>query len=373
MDRRDFIHQSAFAAMSFSMPNITGLVNPRQQKPLRIGVAGLVHTHVHWILGREKTGDIEIAGIAEPNRDLAARYAKQHGFSLDIVFNTLEEMVAATRPEAVTAFTNTYDHLKVVQLCAPRGIHIMVEKPLAVNMDHAKQMAALAKKHNVLLLTNYETSWYGTHQRAWQYIMEQQKAGELRKIVFQTGHPGPFEIGCNVEFTDWLTDPVLNGAGVLTDFGCYGANMSTWLMRGQKPSSVLCTTQQVKPKMYPKVEDECTILLKYKKAQVVIQASWNWPFNRKDMAVYGQHGYVFCEDRSNLHYRWKDMEKPLKETIAENAAPLNDPFSFLGAAIRKDVRMQPFDLSSLENNLLVMEILDAARLSAAKGIAVSLL
>ena len=43
------------------------------QKPLRVGIVGLVHTHVHWILGREKRGDIEIVGIAEPNRDLAQR------------------------------------------------------------------------------------------------------------------------------------------------------------------------------------------------------------------------------------------------------------------------------------------------------------
>lgn len=79
--------------------------------PLRVGVVGLVHTHVHWILGREKAGDIEIVGIVEPNRELAQQYSEQHGYSVDIVYPTMEEMVAATQPEAVTAFNLSLIHI----------------------------------------------------------------------------------------------------------------------------------------------------------------------------------------------------------------------------------------------------------------------
>lgn len=103
---------------------------PTTSPPLRVGIAGLVHTHVHWILGREERGDIQIVGIAEPNRELAERYSSQHGFSMDIVYDSVEEMLEATRPEAVTAFNTIYGHLEVAEQCAPRGIHVMVEKPL---------------------------------------------------------------------------------------------------------------------------------------------------------------------------------------------------------------------------------------------------
>ncbi|MEL6866408.1 MAG: Gfo/Idh/MocA family oxidoreductase, partial [Bacteroidota bacterium] len=161
--------------------------------PLRVGVVGLVHTHVHWILGREKRGDIEIVGIVEPNRDLAQRYSEQHGYSMDIVYNSLGEMVAATQPEAVTAFNTIYDHLEVVKYCAPKGIHIMVEKPLAVSWAHAQEMIALAQKHQIHLLTNYETSWYGSNYEAYRLLNEAKKLGYLRRLVFHTGHPGPIE------------------------------------------------------------------------------------------------------------------------------------------------------------------------------------
>lgn len=337
------------------------------EKPLRIGIVRLTHTHVHWLLGRPSSDDIKIVGIVEPNRKLAQKYAKEHGYSMDIVFDTMDEMIKKTQPEAVCAFGSIYEHLGVVEKCAPLGIHVMVEKPLAVSMDHAKKMEALAQKHQIQLLTNYETTWYATNRKAWKYLNDENKVGDLRKIVFHTGHSGPIEIGCNPEFTDWLIDPALNGAGVLTDFGCYGADITTWLLKGKKPESVTCITQHIKPDLYPKVEDECTILLTYPKTQVIIEASWNWPFNRKDMEVYGQHGSFICEDRNNLNYRWKNMDQPNKEKIPENAAPYNDPFSFLAAVVTKKITPPAFDLSSLETNMIVMEILEAAKESAKTG------
>jgi predicted dehydrogenase len=335
--------------------------------PLRVGVVGLVHTHVHWILGREKRGDIEIVGIVEPNRELAQRYSEQHGYSMDIVYNTIEEMVEATKPEAVTAFNTIYDHLKTVEFCAPLGIHVMVEKPLAVSWEHAQRMAALARQHNIHLLTNYETSWYGSTHEAYRITHEVEKIGDIRRIVFHTGHLGPVEIGCNEEFLEWLTDPILNGGGALTDFGCYGANIATWLMKGETPISVSCVTQQVKPQLYPKVEDDATIILTYSKTQVIIQASWNWPYNRKDMTVYGKTGYVFCKNATDMTL----MENEQQGDTILKASPLpvdvNDPFAFLAKVVRLNYIPAPNDLTSLENNLIVMQILEAAKESAKTG------
>jgi len=62
-----------------------------------------------------------------------------------------------------------------------------------------------------------------------------------------------------------------------------------------------------------------------------------------------------------------DGFKETKRTLAERPAPSNDPFSFLAAVIRKEISPPPYDLSSLENNMIVMEILDAAKKSARTG------
>ena len=337
------------------------------KRPLRVGIAGLVHDHVNGILGREKKGDIEIVGIAEPNRELAEAYSKKYGYSMDIVYSSLEEMIKKTKPEAVLGFNSVYDHLKVVEYCAPLGIHVMVEKSMAVNVDQATRMLALAKKYHIHLLTNYETTWYGSNEKAYQLVKQEKITGDIRKIVFHTGHRGPVEIGCSKEFLGWLTDPVLNGGGALTDFGCYGADLATWLMEGEHPETVTAVTQQIKPQLYPKVDDEATIILTYKKAQVIIQASWNWPFGRKDMEVYGVKGYVFCKDGTNMLV--KENEKSAVQSITADALPAdrNDPFTYFKNVIRGNIVMQPYDLSAPANNEIVIKILEAAKQAAKTG------
>lgn len=366
--------RTAFCITLLLLTQLATVNGQNTKKPLRVGVVGLVHSHVHGILNKafKQTGqtDIEIVGIAEPNRELAERFAKQHGYPMSLVYPTVAEMLDKTKPEAVTDFGRIVDHKKTVEICAPRKIHVMVEKPLATSFADAKQMEALAKKHNIQLLTNYETTWYGSNHKAYAIANTEKSIGNLRKIVVHDGHQGPKEINVNKEFLDWLTDPVTNGAGALFDFGCYGANLSTWLMHNQRPTSVMAVTQQIKPDIYPKVDDEGTIILTYPKTQTIIQASWNWPFARKDMEVYGQTGYVFTVDGTRMRVRLKD-EKNERNTEATQAdAPAGDPFAYLAKLIHGETK--PDELTSLENNVIVMEILDAARQSAKTGKAVSL-
>ncbi len=358
--------------LTFALMPVTKLFS--QTEPLKIGVAGLTHSHVHWILGREDLGDVKIVGIAEPNRELAQRYADQHGFSMDLVYDSLEEMIKATQPEAVTAFGSIYEHLQVVETCAPKGIHVMVEKPLAVSMDHAKKMKALAVKHRIHLLTNYETTWYPTNHEAKQ-LLDNGKIGELRKVIVRDGHRGPVKIGVNKEFLDWLQDPVLNGGGAITDFGCYGANLMTWLKKGQKPISVTAVTQQLQSENNPKVDDDATIVLTYDDSMAILEPSWNWPIGRKDMEIYGLTGAIFADNRNTLRVRMAEGYDGFHEEkmdLEERSNPYNDPFSLLAAVVKGKISLDPSDLTALENNMTVVEILEAAKESAQKGKTITL-
>jgi predicted dehydrogenase len=335
-------------------------------KPLRLGIAGLSHSHVHGILGRVGT-DVEIVGIAEPNRDLLDRYAKRYGIAAGRLFPSLIGMLEAARPEAVAAFGPTDEHRAVVEACAPRGVHVRVEKPLAFDVPDALAMQALAERHHVQLLTNLETTWYPSLQATYDLVHAEHAIGDIRKVVAHDGHRGPKEIGVEPEFLAWLTDPVRNGGGALTDFGCYGANLMTWLMRGEAPLTVTAVVQQIKPAIYPRVDDEATIVLTYPRAQAVLQASWNWPVNRKDLEVYGERGYVLVPDRGTIRLR-RDEPGPEEERRPDpRPAPLNDPSAYLAAVVRGEVRVGETDRSGLPNNVTVARILDAARESARTG------
>ena len=160
-------------------------------------------------------------------------------------------MLDSVKPDAVVAFGSIYDHMMMVKACAPRGIHMMVEKPLATKTAHAIRMRDLAQKYHVYLLTDFETSWYPVTAKSFQMVNDSNFIGTVKKVVIHDGHQGPKEIGISKEFLTWLTDPVQNGGGALIYFGCYGANLMTCLMHGQKSVSVTAVTKQFKPEIYP--------------------------------------------------------------------------------------------------------------------------
>jgi predicted dehydrogenase len=358
-----------FFSMLFAVAFSSGQAAPAHP-PLRIGIVGLVHGHVHGFLGQSlHSPEIEIVGVAEPDAHLLSQAATRYGFDQALLFTDLEEMLQKAHPQAVLVYTNTYDHRRVVEICARHGVHVMMEKPLAVSLDDALAIEKAAHAGNIHVLVNYETSWYRSNHAAYDLVHEG-KLGEVRKVVIHDGHNGPKEIGVEPEFLAWLTDPKLNGGGALFDFGCYGADLMTWLMDGQRPQTVTAVTQQLKPEIYSRVDDEATIILTYPKAQAIVQASWNWPFGRKDMEVYGQTGYAITEQANDVQIRRGGENSEQQIAAKPVPAPYDNELSYLRAVVVEGAKEDGF--SSLETNVTVTEILDAARRSAKEGKTITL-
>ncbi len=337
--------------------------------PLRVGIVGLVHGHVEGFFQQSlHSPDIQLVGVAEPDQQLLMKYASRYGLDSKVLFAGLEQMLQASHPQAVLVYTNTYDHRSVVEVCARFGVHVMMEKPLAVSLADARAIQQSAAQGRIHVLVNYETTWYPSNHAAYE-LVRQNALGELRKIVVHDGHKGPKEINVPPEFLAWLTDPKLNGAGALFDFGCYGADLATWLMEGRRPDTVTAVTQRIKPEIYRNVDDEATIILTYPRTQAIIQASWNWPFGRKDMELYGRTGSVITVGRDQIRVQ---REEGHEEQVSAKAipAPYDNSLSYLKAVVSGEIR--PEGLSSLETNVIVTEILDAARRSAASGKSIQL-
>jgi predicted dehydrogenase len=139
----------------------------------------------------------------------------------------------------------------------------------------------------------------------------------------------------------------------------------TWLVNGERPLTVTAVTQQIKPDVYPKVDDEATIVLTYAKAQAILQASWNWPFGRSDVEIYGKTGTVFTLGRDALELRLAGEKEAKKVPAKPLPEPLNDEITYLRAVVFDG--LPPEAPGSLEVNVVVAEILDAARESAETG------
>jgi glucose-fructose oxidoreductase len=339
--------------------------------PIRVALVGLVHGHAQGFLRSLPGNDLAmLVAIVEPQQDLAQNYAAKYHLDAKLFYTDNEKMLTEQHPDAVLVYTSIADHRKVIEAAARHGVSSMVEKPLATTLEDALAIRAIARNQHVHVLVNYETTWYASNQEVFAEAAAG-KLGDLRKVVVHDGHEGPKEIDVEPEFLSWLTDPAQNGAGALFDFGCYGADLATVLMRGQAPVSVTAVTQTDKPEIYPGVDDDATIILRYAKTQAVLMPSWNWSFSRKDMEVYGSAGYAItvAADHLRVRYRGQDVESQL--TAAPLQQPRRDSLHYLAAVLHGEINPDG-DLSSLETNMVVMQILDAALRSAQTGKTISL-
>jgi scyllo-inositol 2-dehydrogenase (NADP+) len=354
----------ALAALLFGVAGSPVNAQDSSGRPLRLAIAGLVHGHVDGFLrGAAGRTDVQIVGVFDPDETLRRKYAARYSLPETALFGSLDAMLDGVKPEAVAAFTSTLDHAMVVEAAAKRHIDVMMEKPLAVSNAEALRIRRAAESGGIDVLVNYETTWYRSYA-AIGALAKDPASGTIRKMVAMDGHAGPKAINVQPEFFAWLTDPVRNGAGALFDFGCYGANLMTWLMGTTRPVAVTAVTQKLQPAVYTRVEDEATILVEYPGAQGIIQASWNWPFNRKDLELYAANVSAIGTGGNDLL-----VSRAKAPNVVVSPAPLpadeRDSISHLIAVARG--QRKPNALSSLENNLIVTEILDAARESARAG------
>lgn len=341
------------------------------EAPLRVAIVGLVHGHVEGFLGQlPKHPQVQLVGIAEPDWTLQKKYREKYGLPEELFFRDTARMIETRRPEAVLVYTSIAGHRPVIETAARYGVSVMVEKPLTISLEDALAIRKTAREHHIHVLVNYETTWYASNAGAREEA-ESGRIGAIRRIVVHDGHQGPKEIGVPPEFLTWLTDPAQNGAGALYDFGCYGADLATWLMHGATPVSVTAVTNHDKPAIYPRVDDDATIVLQYPHAQAVIQASWNWPFGRKDMEVYGATGYAITVGAEKLRVRHEHDAEEKVVTAEPLSAPQNDSLNYLAAVLRGQSEPKG-DLTALDTNVIVMQILDAARESARTGRTVKL-
>jgi predicted dehydrogenase len=371
--RRSFIKTGAFLAGSIGLTGASAAAAQAVvggSTPLRVVIIGLTHGHVNGMLRGDRTA-MDIVGIYEPNGVVVAKYRERFQLPADRFFSDLPAMLDAVRPQAAWVFTDTFGHLAAVEACAPRGVHVMVEKPLAVSVAHARRMAGLARQHRIHVLTNLETTWYPSFHDAYRLAVTEGALGPITRIVGHFGHPGPAEINVPPEFLTWLTDPERNGGGASADFGCYGANLATWLLGNRRPLAVTAVFQTNKPATYRHVDDQATLILEYAGTQVIVQASWDWTFARKDLEIYGRKGVIRTHDTVVYDLQTERRSRPTIQRGAALPEPLRDTIEYFTAVIRGTHTPGP-DLSSLENNLIATEILEAARTSAREGRRVTL-
>ena len=304
--------------------------------------------------------------IAEPQAALVKEAKAQIRDSVKF-YSAYVTMLDEAKPDAVIVTTSNDRHLEILRECAKRHIHYSVEKPMATNAADAREMERVANQAGIKLMVNYWNAWVAPSRELFHRVRDGQ-IGAVQKIIVQYGHAGPKEIGVSEYFANWLYDPVKNGGGAIMDFGCYGAEWALWL-KG-RPKSVQAIAQKLKVEQHNKVDDDSTIVLDYPDATVIIEASWDWPYDMGRVQVFGPKGSLLAT-RNKLFYRPADEDgkemglegEPVALTVPKGTT--SNPIAYFVDCIRQHKSIE--DPLSTQLNVQVMDILDAARESVRTG------
>jgi len=333
------------------------------REPLALVVHGVSHTHARWLLDWSLPDAFRVVALVEPDAGLRDRFARAFGLSGSSAVPRFADLPPVDA-EAVAGFGPVSEHTGVVADAARAGLAVMLEKPLATATADAERIAELAARHRVGVFTHYETDAYAS-LAALAVRLQAGDIGTPLRITAAHGHPGPVERGVNAECLAWLADPARDG-GAITDFGCYGIAQTLWLLGGRLPERVTAHGWTRKPERYPGVEDDATLVLDHGDASAAIQPSWCWPYDRKELTVFGPGGSLHARSADELIRRNGDGSR---QRLDCPTLPLTraDPFVRLASFIRDSAGPAETDPTHLSNAVATARVLEAARRSAREG------
>jgi predicted dehydrogenase len=322
------------------------------------------HTHMNSLIRQtQELAGTEFVGFADPNPQHRAQTKERSELGDNMVFADYERLLDERQPDAAIICSTNADHVKYVEALAPRGIHIMLEKPFAASLSDADRMIAACEKHDVTLMVNWPTAWGPALRRA-REITQSGVLGQVFQIAFRGGHMGP-----TADFDSWWYRPQ-DGGGVLLDYCCYAANVFTWIL-GKVPRQVCGMADTlVKP---VKSEDNAVLLLRYDDALCVSQATWTrfGPEPIHGPVINGTTGSVTVIGRNQVKHC--TQENPVGDIIDVPDLPephmQSGPAYFVHALLNGTAIESPCDAAFNRDG---QEILEAGKIAVQTGVTVNL-
>ncbi len=361
---------------------------------IRAVIIGFAHMHVNEIAQYiSDTPDFQLVGFADVPPTLPEKTQARYTRAWNLQNNAAKfgitphadyrAMLDELKPDMAFLLCENARKPEVVLECAKRGINVSIEKPMAVTYQEALRIADIVRQYGIEAVVNWPVIWrpYIHRQLA---ALESGVIGTLVKSYYINGHTGPLGKGAKhrgvsekaQEMTDderastwWYQGAP--GGGAFLDIGCYGCLFSTWARKDDdRPLSVTAMAGNYNTPYMDSV-DNVAALIAYRRSMSVIEGTWTTPQAALPTGpVYcGTDGVLYCTaDREIKAMNLYGEEIALPDLpIPEHIANLPDHYAFCkrtGTPLVKTV--------TLDYNLRVMALLDAAIRSAETGLPVSL-
>lgn len=285
-------------------------------KAYRIGVLGMAHDHLWGELPDIARSGAQLVAAADPDDRLRERMKKEHDCP---TYRGYGEMLDRHEFDAVYVFGDNATSVELTELALGRGLHVMVEKPMASNLKGADRMLAAARRSGKVLMINWPFAWWPQMQHALQRVNEG-AIGRVWEVKYRAAHIGPRDLGCSEPFCRWLYDEELNGGGAYADYTCYGCALARVLLG--RPAEVMGWRGRL-VKTDIDVDDNGVIVMVYPGAMAISEGSWAQVDDMTNYRphIYGTDGTLLFEPYRGGRMWLATKESPHGDTITPPEPP----------------------------------------------------
>jgi len=225
--------------------------------------------------------DHELVAIMSRNINKAKKYAKK--YSAQYYYDSAQNLVSNPDINAVYIVTPNYQHCKYTCMAAEKGLHVLCEKPMAMNLREAQRMVTLCRQNNVKLMIGNMMRFHSCHQWAKDCV----KKGLLGEITVVRAK---FEFYCSPEPTQWRFVPELSGGGAIMDVGIHCIDLLRYLV--EKEVTQVSAFVNTRSYSFP-IDVTSQILMKFDNG---ILGTVNVSFDNK----YPVNGFEICGIEGSL-------------------------------------------------------------------------
>ncbi len=228
-----------------------------------IGTGNMGRNHVRVYSKLEGSELVAIADVSDEAKSLAAKF----GCSF---YSNYLEMLDSEDLDAVSISVPTSLHRDVAIDCINRGVHVLIEKPIASTVEEASEIISAAKDRGLVLMVGHIERFNPAVQRL-KDVMDE-KIGKPTSIIAR-------RVG--------IFPPQIKDANVIIDLAVHDIDIFNYLL-GSRPREVFAKSGDA---LKSGREDHAVITLSYEETDCVVQVNWITPVKVRALAVTGTKGY----------------------------------------------------------------------------------
>lgn len=248
----------------------------------------------------QKIEDVELVAVCDINEE-RARKAKEKWGAREY-YTDYKKMLERDDLRAVIIASPPKFHYEQAIHCAERGLHLLVEKPLAVTNKEAWDMVEAAKRNRVKLMLGCDRRFWPQNQWAKNLVED----GVIGRVMMgrATMHEHVKFYQDNIAVTDFRLHPEIAGGSAVSDTGAHAIDLLIWLIGSPVKRVIGIADRRVLPESYSKCDDVAVIMMEHENGAIgYVSCNRFSPVVSQFTELYGDKGTIFTTSDAQNPYQ----------------------------------------------------------------------